>query len=139
MSKEMPSIFTPSEQNDLDQLRNYRMAMIQEAFKDGTPADSKTMRVINELLTSQESAITTTASIRVKQEAAKSDTEIKETIANIFKEHANKMSSLPTRDLTVEVELVTDELEPPIFVPGETSDVQEQIDFHSIMGDDYNG
>lgn len=139
MSKEIPSIFTPSEQNDLDRLRNYRMAMIQEAFKDGTPADSKTMRVINELLTSQESAITTTASIRVKQEAAKSDTEMKETIAAIFREQASQLASVPNRDITLEIELKQEGLEEPIFVPGETSDVQEQIEFHKIMGDDYNG
>lgn len=134
------SIFTKEEEASLNDLKAKRMLMINNRFKDDIPADNKSLEIINQLISSQETAIIKTAEIRVKQAATRSQGEMKEIIAGIFKERAAQAAKQVARaNPTATLDDVAEELETPEFVKGETSLLGEQLDFKEIMGEEYNG
>ncbi len=128
-------IYTEEEQQLLDKSISYRLRMVEEQFKDGTPTRTNEIRVVNEVLNSIDTAISNAANTRLKQSEVENQGKIKETVAEILKQQAEKRKLQIDRPIDVEVVLDDVTLVKPDFVPDETSTEHKEIELKDIMGE----
>ena len=136
MAKDV-GIYTPEEQELLNKTLDYRLRMMSEVFKEGTPRRPGDIRVANEVLNSIDSAVDKAANTRLKQSAVKNDADVKATVVGILKAQAERRALQAKRDANTEVILAdTLDIERPVFVPGEDSFEQPTLTMEEIMGEE---
>lgn len=136
MAKDV-GIYTPEEQELLNKTLDYRLRMMSEVFKEGTPRRPGDIRVANEVLNSIDSAVDKAANTRLKQSAVKNDADVKATVVGILKAQAERRALQAKRDVNTEVILDdTLDIERPVFVPGEDSFEQPTLTMEEIMGEE---
>lgn len=117
-------IFSHPEKEELDRVRNVRKGIINELTKDGIPDNPKTIRLLNEVLTSHENSINSRASVRLKKQEISSVEMQRDQIVQILKNvrtsgefiGVNEPSPLRVKEeKSIDVNLV----------PGQTSLVEE--------------
>lgn len=136
MAKDV-GIYTPEEQELLNKTLDYRLRMMSEVFKEGTPRRPGDIRVANEVLNSIDSAVDKAANTRLKQSAVKNDADVKATVVGILKAQAERRALQAKRDANAEVVLDdTLDIERPVFVPGEDSFEQPTLTMEEIMGEE---
>lgn len=128
-------IYTEEEQQLLDKSISYRLRMVEEQFKDGTPTRTNEIRVVNEVLNSIDTAISNAANTRLKQSEVENQGKIKETVAEILKQQAERRKLQTARPIDVEVTLNDVDLVKPDFVVDETSTEHKEIELKDIMGE----
>ena len=130
-------IYTPEEQELLNKTLDYRLRMMSEVFKEGTPRRPGDIRVANEGLNSIDSAVDKAANTRLKQSAVKNDADVKATVVGILKAQAERRAQQAKRTVSVDVALdEIPEIERPVFVPGEDSFEQPTLTMEEIMGEE---
>jgi len=136
MAKDV-GIYTPEEQELLNKTLDYRLRMMSEVFKEGTPRRPGDIRVANEVLNSIDSAVDKAANTRLKQSAVKNDADVKATVVGILKAQAERRALQAKRDANTEV-ILDDalDIERPVFVPGEDSFEQPTLTMEEIMGEE---
>lgn len=136
MAKDV-GIYTPEEQELLNKTLDYRLRMMSEVFKEGTPRRPGDIRVANEVLNSIDSAVDKAANTRLKQSAVKNDADVKATVVGILKAQAERRAQQAKRSADTEVILEdTLDIERPVFVPGEDSFEQPTLSMEEIMGEE---
>lgn len=136
MAKDV-GIYTPEEQELLNKTLDYRLRMMSEVFKEGTPRRPGDIRVANEVLNSIDSAVDKAANTRLKQSAVKNDADVKATVVGILKAQAERRAQQAKRSADTEVILEdTLDIERPVFVPGEDSFEQPTLTMEEIMGEE---
>lgn len=118
MEHSQNSIFTAEESADLKRFSDLRKDLINVMVKDGTPDNTREIRLLNELLVAGEANIQKTAENRLKHEDNLNKEAIAESVSLLLKKIQNNKNDLPSRG-TDSVE-VGENLIPVDLVPGET-------------------
>lgn len=129
-------IYTVKEQGILDFVMNKRLEMVEANFKNGAPESTGEQRVTNEILTALSNDIHTAAANRLKDESIKSDAEIKQHMAALLKEKANRRAKQADRPVDAKIETSDSPIEKPNFVPGELEIDPVVVTYEEIMGDE---
>lgn len=126
MDKSNNSVFSQEENEQLDKARRIRSSMIDEMVKEGIPQSPKDLRLLNEILSSQETSISTRAGTRLKQKEISTMETTKEEIIAILKrvQTTGEIIATPEQreEKSVPVELVKGQL-----TLVEDSDISEEF------------
>jgi len=96
----------------------------------GIPTKSGDMRVVNELLNSLDTNVTSVVDLRLKNEENKQSEDLTDAIVNIFSKISNKANSVDVNNKDV---VVKDMYVPDDVVPGEDQIEYEELDVDAIM------
>lgn len=129
---ETNGVFSAKEEELLELNLDTRISIIRGLCKDGVPLDSKTVRVLNEVMNGADSSINQTASTRLKKEEIKNTDSIKETALQVLLNISrSKKQNMPVnRNLDKASDFIPDDI-----VMGETTDGYEELDLKNFIGD----
>lgn len=131
------SIYTKDEQEIIDKTVKLRMQMVDKAFEDGTPSRGSDIRVINEVLNSLDNVVDKKATSRLKRESNKTDSDMKQRVVGIFKELSIQRANTASRPVPEDDVVIDDDMfQKPEFVPGETTDGHDPIEYEDIVKDE---
>lgn len=128
-------IYTIKEQGILDFVMNKRLEMVEANFKNGVPESTGEQRVTNEILSAIDNSVHTAAANRLKHEADQNDAAIKQRMAALLVEKANRRAKQADRPADAVIEVSDSSIEKPNFVPGELDIDSPAITYDDIMGD----
>lgn len=130
MANDKSGILTPSEQERLEKSYEYRKLMVEEAFKNGVPTDSRNVEVINGVLNSMDKAIYDTANVRLKQQENMNKEATLEIVAAALREvHNAKQASVKT-ERVIDVD---DKVIPQDVVEGEMDLTPATVTLNDIL------
>ena len=130
MANDKSGILTPSEQERLEKSYEYRKLMVEEAFKNGVPTDSRNVEVINGVLNSMDKAIYDTANVRLKQQENMNKEATLEIVTAALREvHNAKQASVKT-DRVIDVD---DKVIPQDVVDGEMDLAPATVTLNDIL------
>ena len=130
MANDKSVILTPSEQERLEKSYEYRKLMVEEAFKNGVPTDSRNVEVINGVLNSMDKAIYDTANVRLKQQENMNKEATLEIVAAALREvHNAKQASVKT-ERVIDVD---DKVIPQDVVEGEMDLTPATVTLNDIL------
>lgn len=130
MANDKSGILTPSEQERLEKSYEYRKLMVEEAFKNGVPTDSRNVEVINGVLNSMDKAIYDTANVRLKQQENMNKEATLEIVTAALREvHNAKQASVKT-DRVIDVD---DKVIPQDVVDGEMDLTPATVTLNDIL------
>lgn len=130
MANDKSGILTPSEQERLEKSYEYRKLMVEEAFKNGVPTDSRNVEVINGVLNSMDKAIYDTANVRLKQQENMNKEATLEIVTAALREvHNAKQASVKT-DRVIDVD---DKVIPQDVVEGEMDLTPATVTLNDIL------
>lgn len=130
MANDKSGILTPSEQERLEKSYEYRKLMVEEAFKNGVPTDSRNVEVINGVLNSMDKAIYDTANVRLKQQENMTKEATLEIVTAALREvHIAKQASVKT-DRVIDVD---DKVIPQDVVEGEMDLTPATVTLNDIL------
>lgn len=134
-------IYTPEESALLNKTLDLRVQMIDAIFKEGVPKHGGTIRVMNEVMSAIDTAINNKANARLKATETKNQSEIKEQVAELIRQQANRVARHARENIEEEVVITEDEIASlggvPEFVPGEASMEYKPIDVDDVMGEEF--
>lgn len=136
MSDKNKTIYTPEEEQLIQQGLEYRQKMLAQAFSEGTPKRGSDMRIVNEILNSIDSVVNNSANTRLKQKDVENQTQVKASIVAILTEAAERRAKNVRANVEQPVVLDDTNIEKPTFVPGEMSTELEDIELKDILGED---
>ena len=130
MANDKSGILTPSEQERLEKSYEYRKLMVEEAFKNGVPTDSRNVEVINGVLNSMDKAIYDNANVRLKQQENMNKEATLEIVTAALREvHNAKQASVKT-DRVIDVD---DKVIPQDVVDGEMDLTPATVTLNDIL------
>lgn len=130
MANEKSGILTTSEQERLEKSYEYRKLMVEEAFKNGVPTDSRNVEVINGVLNSMDKAIYDTANVRLKQQENMNKEATLEIVAAALREVHNSKQANVKQDRVIEVD---DKIIPQDIVEGEMDLTPATVTLNDIL------
>jgi hypothetical protein len=96
----------------------------------GVPTKSGDMRVVNELLNSLDTNVTSTVDLRLKHEENKQSEDLTDAIVDIFNKINNNVHKV---DVNKKEVVLADKFVPDDVVPGEDQIEYEELDVEAIM------
>ena len=133
---ENKGVYTAKEKELLELVTSKRIQMIEANFKTGAPESTGEQRVTNEILTALANDVHTAAANRLKHEADQNDAAIKQRIAAILVEKANRRAKQADRPADAVIEVKDDAISKPNFVPGELEIDPVVVTYDEIMKDE---
>ncbi|RLF08140.1 MAG: hypothetical protein DRJ64_01630 [Thermoprotei archaeon] len=115
----------------LHKTRKLREEIVDTFIEEkGIPTRSGDMRVVNELLNSMDTNVTSVVDLRLKHEDNKQSEDLTDAIATIF----NKINIASNKiDINKKETIVTDKFVPDDIVPGEDEIEYVELDVDAIM------
>ena len=115
----------------LHKTRELREQIVDTFIKEkGVPTKSGDMRVVNELLNSLDTNVTSTVELRLKHEENKQSEDLTEAIVSIFNKINDDSNNI---DIDNKEVVVSDKFVPDDVVPGEDQIEYSELDVDSIM------
>ena len=130
MANDKSGILTPSEQERLEKSYEYRKLMVEEAFKNGVPTDSRNVEVINGVLNSMDKAIYDTANVRLKQQENMNKEATLEIVTAALREVHNAKQANVKTDRIIDVD---DKVIPQDVVEGEMDLTPATVTLNDIL------
>jgi len=127
-----PYVMLLDEENRVLQKTRALREKIVDTFieEKGVPTRSGDMRVVNELLNSLDTNVTSVVDLRLKHEDTKQSEDMTEAIVNIFKQINDRGNTIDVKNKQIDV---GEKSIPDDVVPGEDLIEYEELDVDSIM------
>ena len=135
LKDENQGVYTAKEKELLELVTTRRIQMIEANFKTGAPESTGEQRVTNEILTALANDVHTAAANRLKHEADQNDAAIKQRMAALLTEKANRRAKQADRPADAVIEVADDLIGKPDFVPGELEIDAPAVTYDEIMKD----